>query len=95
MTALATAAVDAMAPASPTPFTPSGFTGKASGLVELEARQASGLGQRIVEHRAGQQLTVVAGHGSPRALAEHGRCRRGAASHDQGLISLPTSSTAT
>ena len=38
MTALATAAVHAMQPASPTPLTPSGLTGRRRhGLVELEA----------------------------------------------------------
>ena len=61
MTALATAAVLAMQPASPTPLTPSGLTGRRGhGLVELEARQPRRPRQRVVEHRARQQLAVVA-----------------------------------
>ena len=61
MTALAAAAVLAIAPASPTPLTPSGLTGDGV-TVSSSSRvgQPRRPRQRVVEHRARLELAVVA-----------------------------------
>ena len=60
MTALATAAVLAIVPVSPTPLTPSGLTGEACPSRRARSAGKDAPGHGVVEHRARQELAVVA-----------------------------------
>ena len=60
ITALVTAALAAIVPASPTPLTPNELTGDGVTVRSVSiARQLGGGGQRVVDERAGDELALL------------------------------------
>ena len=98
-TALTTAGVEAIVPASPTPLTPSGLLGRRRlGAVGDEVGQVGRRRHQVVDHRAGDQVAVgvvdrLLEQRLRDALGE--RRRAPGPRRSCGLTTLPTSSTAT